>query len=390
MEDVTISVSEFVALVNQTLEFAYPVVRVEGEVSEFRISKGKWVYFNLQDQHSSVRMFGTVYQLKQPIEDGMKVVVKGTPRLHNKYGFSLNVSSINPSGEGSIKRAFELLKKKLEDEGLFDESRKRQLPQNPTRIGLITSEQAAAYGDFMKIINQRWAGLEIQHANVQVQGEAAPAQIIRAIQYFSESAQPVDVIVVTRGGGSTEDLMAFSDEGVARAIASSRIPTIVGVGHEMDVSLADLVADVRATTPTNAAQIVVRDKQEVLRSIDYSLRNVAYKIEKTITAKKQLSATILDRLEDVLSDSRNSVDENMARVVRVLERQLEAFESKRQLLESKIALINPKAILGRGYAIVTSRGGAVLTNSKQVKVGDILMVQLNKGNVESEVRNVKN
>ena len=173
MDDHVVSVSEFVALVNQSLEYAYPIVTVEGEVAEFRVSKGKWVYFNLTDEQSSVRMFTSVYQLRQPIEDGMKVVVKGVPKLHNKYGFSLNLSSIQPSGEGSIKKAFELLKKKLAAEGLFAEDRKRPIPEQPSRIGLITSGQAAAYTDFLTILNERWGGVEVLHADVQVQGDAA-------------------------------------------------------------------------------------------------------------------------------------------------------------------------------------------------------------------------
>lgn len=367
MEDTVVSVSDFVALVNQTMEFAYPKISIEGEVSEFRVSKGKWVYFNLQDDHSSVRMFGSVYQLTHQIEDGMKVVVRGTPRLHNKYGFSLNIAHIQPSGEGSIKKAFELLKKKLEQEGLFALERKRRLPYAPSRIGLITSGQAAAYNDFMTILNQRWIGVEVLHADVQVQGEPAPGQIARAITYFSEMSEPVDVLVLTRGGGSTEDLMAFSTEEVARAVAGSRIPTIVGVGHEVDESLADLVADVRATTPTNAAQLVVPDRADVLAQIDNALHSITQSLTGGLRIRHaRLTESLTDGVERVVSNMRGQL-ENTDRV---------------------LGLVNPHNILKRGYSLLQDATGKTIKQASSLKTGDHIVVRLHKGTVGAEVTDV--
>lgn len=368
MQDQVISVSEFVALVNQTMEFAYPVVTVEGEVSEFRVSKNRWVYFNLQDDNSSVRMFGTVFQLKQPIEDGMKVVVKGSPRLHNKYGFSLNISSISPSGEGSIKKAFELLKKKLTQEGLFAPERKRPLPDMPQRIGLITSGQAAAYTDFLKIIDQRWSGLDILHADVQVQGDAAPAQLVKAIDYFSQMPDPVDLIVITRGGGGAEDLMAFSTEEVARAVAGSRIPTIVGVGHEIDTSLADLAADVRATTPTNAAQLAVPDRVDLSRQIDGMIEAIGGALTGDLGNK-------LQRLEMALDDG---ISDN-----------IESIRHRLEQHDQKLQLVNPANVLNRGYSMVTTSAGKVVKTGAAVKKGDELMIRFSKGSAKTEVIDAK-
>lgn len=368
MEDQVVSVSEFVALLNQTLEFAYPKISIEGEVSELRISKNQWVYFNLQDEHSSVKMFGTVYQLQQPIEDGMKVVVRGTPKLHNKYGFSVNISSISPTGEGSIKKAFELLKQKLNEEGLFAPERKRQIPAIPARIGLITSAQAAAYGDFMEIINQRWSGVDILHVDVQVQGEPAPKQIVGAINYFSQMPNPVDVLVITRGGGSSEDLMAFSTESVARAIAGSRIPTVVGVGHEMDVSLADMVADVRAATPTNAAQLVVPDKREVQHNLG------------------SLMARIREKLTD---DLRNCLARTSAKIDESLSLQVTTCRNRVENLSQKIELVNPLQILKRGYSLITDSSGATVHSASKLTAGDKLMVRFNKGSADVEVVDAK-
>ncbi len=367
MDDTVVSVSEFVALVNQTLEFAYPKINVEGEVSEFRISKNRWVYFNLQDENSSVRMFGSVYQLQHQIEDGMKVVVRGTPRLHNKYGFSLNIATLRPSGEGSIKKAFELLKKKLEGEGLFALERKRAVPEAPTRIGLITSSQAAAYSDFMTILGERWSGVEVLLADVQVQGDPAPGQIVRAINHFSQMPDPVDVLVITRGGGGAEDLMAFSTEEVARAVAGSRVPTIVGVGHEIDVSLADMAADVRATTPTNAAQLVAPDRREILAQIDQLMMDISRALTTGLSSR-------LARSGQALSDG--------------IERHTQALEFQISQLQQKLELVNPQQVLKRGYAMVSDAKGGLVQDAAKLKPGDKLVVRFNKGKADTEVKNV--
>ena len=368
MDDLVVGVSEFVALVNQTMEFAYPKVNIEGEVSEFRISKGKWVYFKLQDDHSSVQMFTSVYQLKVPIEDGMKVVVRGTPRLHNKYGFSFNVAAIKPSGEGSIKKAFELLKKKLDAEGLFAAERKRSIPSVPKRIGLITSAQAAAYSDFMTILNERWVGVEVVHADVQVQGDPAPQQIVRAIDYFAQMQNPVDVIVITRGGGGAEDLMAFSTEEVARAVAGSRIPTIVGVGHEVDVSLADMAADVRATTPTNAAQLVVPDREEIGSHIDSMMSMISNRLTHGLRFK--------------IEQSEQAIREGVVSHIQNLTFAIDSFAQR-------LDLVNPVHILRRGYSLTTSPNGGIVSDSSKLKTGDKLMIRFSKGSVTAEVDDVK-
>jgi len=204
------SVSEFVAVLNQTLEYAYPNVVVSGEIANFRVSKNRWVYFDLKDEGATVKFFGTIYQLPGPLEDGMVVAVRGMPRLHPLYGFSVTAQTIQPVGEGSIKKAAKLLEAKLAAEGLFDAERKRPLPYPPSHIGLVASTESAAYRDFVKVIGARWGGMQISVIDVQVQGEASPAQVVAAIQQFNQMASSPEVLVVTRGGGSAEDLQAFS------------------------------------------------------------------------------------------------------------------------------------------------------------------------------------
>ena len=253
--------TEFIGVVNQTLEYAYAPVLIRGEVASFKVNQGKWVFFDLKDEESSVSCFMTLWSLRVPIEDGMKVVVRAVPKVTKWGKFSLTVDAIRPAGEGSLKKAFEMLKKKLAGEGLFDPAKKRSLPEDLTKIGVISSTQAAGYADFIKIVNARWGGMKIMTAHTQVQGLDAPDQIIRALKYFNERSE-VQAVVILRGGGSADDLSCFNDEQLVREIAASRIPVVTGIGHEVDESLSDLAADVRASTPSNAAEILTRDRAE--------------------------------------------------------------------------------------------------------------------------------
>ena len=206
----TMSPTEFIAVVNQTLEYAYSSVCIVGEVASFKINQGKWVFFDIKDEESSVGCFMALWSLRQPIEDGMKVMVRGVPKVTKWGKFSFTVTAVAPVGEGSLKKAYEMLKKKLTEEGLFDVSKKRPLPADLTKLGVISSTQAAGYADFIKIINARWGGITVQVAHTQVQGMDAPDQIIRALKYFNERGE-VDVIAILRGGGSANDLSCFND-----------------------------------------------------------------------------------------------------------------------------------------------------------------------------------
>lgn len=365
--DIVLGVSDFVAVFNQTIEYAYPRVTIVGELANFRVSKNRWVYFDLKDETASVKFFGTVYQLPGPLEDGLMVQVSGSPRLHNLYGFSVNVQNIQPVGEGSLKRAAALLEAKLRAEGLFDESRKRPLPYPPKRIGLITSGESAAFHDFTKILNERWGGVEIQLADVQVQGEASPGQLMAALEYFNTHEEPVDVIIMTRGGGSAEDLAAFSTEQVTRAVAASRIPTIVAIGHEVDISLAELAADQRASTPSNAAQLLVPDKRHVLEQLG------------------GIQSSLGNYLQRSVSDAQDEVRENVDGLNRAITQILAERQQKFGLHRQLLGALSPTASLKRGYAIVYKDGKAV-RSTKDVKRSDIIKVRLYDGSVEAEIK----
>jgi len=356
------SVSDFIAVFNQTLEYAYPSVEIEGEVASFKVNQGKFVFFDIKDKTGSVSCFMTVWQMRVPIEDGMKIIITAIPKITQWGKFSLTIKSLRPSGEGSLKKSFELLKAKLASEGLFALERKRQLPHIPQHVAVISSTQAAGYADFIKILGDRWGGVKVDVAHVQVQGEVAPDQIIRAINYFNQQETLPEVLVIIRGGGSADDLSAFNDEPLVRAIAGSRIPTLVGVGHEIDESLADLVADVRAATPSNAAQILVPDRNEIIRSAQDRVRSLLPRIIQLIDRQKQI---INDSLITMIIGIERALDDQSRRLVS---------------LQSVLAQLDPKAVLNRGYALI--RGLA--------KTGEIINIETNKLIIKAEVKDVIN
>lgn len=362
MDNVQLTVSDFVALVNQTLEYAYPSVTVIGEVAEFRVSQGKWVSFKLKDDEAVIDCFMTLYQLRIPLEDGMKVMVVAAPRLNPKWGkFSLNIRTVKPVGEGSIKKGFELLKAKLDAEGLFAPERKRTLPRVPSYVGVITSTESAAYADFCKIINERWGGMSVEVAHTQVQGDPAADQIIRAIKYFNNLEILPEVLVVVRGGGSAEDLMTFNDEQLAREIAASRIPTLVGVGHEVDHTLADMVADRRAATPTNAAEILVPDRREIIRSAHQQATSLGHQL---VQAIDQYSLRTRDQLEAAFRRIHEKLDDTFERL---------------GALQAAVAQVNPDTVLKQGYALIRGK----------IAPGEAIEIETYQTYITAEVKDVR-
>ncbi len=357
---IRLGVSDFIALTNQTLEYAYPTVEVEGEVASFKVNQGKYVFFDLKDEGASVGCFMTVWQLRVPIEDGMKVIVTATPKLTQWGKFSLTVRAIRPSGEGSLKKSFELLRAKLEKEGLFAAERKRVLPQLPKHVAVISSTQAAGYADFIKILNDRWGGLQVDVGHVQVQGVDAPDQMIRALKYFNSLELLPEVIVIIRGGGSADDLSAFNDEQLVREIAASRVPTLVGVGHEVDVSLADMVADVRAATPSNAAQILVPDKQEIIRRSQQQVRS------------------LLPHIERVIAEGQAELTRQLERALWRIDSRYEQYSDSFTNLRRVLRELDPSKVLQRGYALV--RG--------DIKEGSVIEIEKQDILIKAEVRHV--
>ena len=354
------SVSEFVDILNQNLEYSYSGVTVVGEVSSFKVNQGKWVFFDLKDDESVLNCFLPVFQLRVPLEDGMKIAVSGVPKLTKWGKFSFTVQNILPVGEGSIKKSFELLKAKLEKEGLFAPERKRPLPDNIETIGVISSPEAAGYADFVKILNERWGGLKVKVAKTQVQGLVAPDQIIKALKYFNEK-NSVQIIAIIRGGGSADDLAVFNDENLVRAISASKIPVITGIGHEVDVSLCDLASDIVGSTPSNVAQILSKDKKaETLR------------LEEKILA---LRTYILEKINQKIVENKEEISGIYDQILMKIDLELNNLKEKKKILD----LVDPEAVLKQGYAILNGN----------LSPGNVVKITTFDKIIETEVKNVR-
>ncbi|HVX23955.1 MAG TPA: exodeoxyribonuclease VII large subunit [Candidatus Saccharimonadales bacterium] len=363
-------VSDFVALLNQTLEFAYTSVVVSGELANFKIWRERLVFFDLKDEGAVINCFAFVSQLPGPLEDGMTLEVRGQPHYHETRGFSFNVQRVQLAGEGTIKKAAELLQAKLTAEGLFALERKRALPYPPQRIGLITSEQSAAYADFTKILAARWGGVAIELIDVQVQGEAAPAQIVAAIEQFNALAKPPEVVVLIRGGGSPEDLAAFSTEQVTRAVAASRVPTLVAIGHEVDLSLAELAADQRASTPSNAAELLTPDRRHQL------------------TVLTEMQQQLVRALRQSVEDQRLSVNRWQEQLVLAIQQRLSDARQQVTLHGQLLEAYSPQAALSRGYAIIRAQQ-QLISSVKQLHRGQSLDVQFHDGVAQTTVHQIE-
>lgn len=362
-----LSVSDCRRLLEDTLAMAVPAVMVQGEVSDFSVNRETFVFFDLKDKTASLRCFMMRHDVRQPIENGMTLRMVGRPHITAKGQLSLTVEAYQLVGEGSLARAFALLQQQLTTEGLFAAGRKRPLPIAPTRIGLVASRESAAYGDFMKILGHRWAGVEIIHCDTHVQGVHAEKDVVRAIAALNQLPEPPEVIVITRGGGSAEDLAAFSTELVVRAVAASRVPTLVAIGHEQDVSLAELAADVRASTPSNAAELLTPDRTQVLRQLAQEKRHLIQYMQQNVEAHRH--ALRLLRRDLLVAPGQ------------AYEKAVRDVQSASRLLFS----LSPMATLRRGYAVVRSQGNVVHSVST-VRSGTSIDIMFADGTVQAEVQ----
>lgn len=413
-EDKVFSVSELNAEVRALLEQSYVAVR--GELSEVRGSPS-WalVYFSLKDESSELPcVMPRVFFAGLGLREGADVVAHGRLSLYERRGrFQLKCETVEAVGRGALAARVEALKQKLEGEGLFAVERKRALPAYPERIGVVSSADGAAYQDFVKIAHERFPGLTIVLADVHVQGSGAAEEIVDAFTDFRRlhDERPVDLVVVTRGGGSLEDLMAFNDEGVARAIAQSPVPVISAVGHERDVTIADLVADVRASTPSNAAELAVPDASELMTTVLHLADRANNALQHAAAARHEQLELLLARpvLRDVaalLSQRTQRVTDARAKLGFVRER-LRAAPARvndlvarlrstprtlttrhtdrvRSLLDQARAL-SPEAVLTRGYSITTTADGRVVRDAATVKPRTGLDVRLKRGSLSVTV-----
>ncbi len=390
------SVSELTQTIKRLLEDNIPTIWLEGEVSNFKAHSSGHFYFTLKDasaQISAVIWRSRAAMLNFEIEDGMHVQALGNVRVYERGGrYNFDVLQIQPAGLGRLQMEFERLKKRLEAEGLFDPEHKRSIPKFPFRIGVITSETGAAIRDIINVLKRRAPHVQIILRPVQVQGEGAAQDIAQAIDEFNEYGQ-VDVLIVGRGGGSLEDLWAFNEESVARAIYASRIPVISAVGHEIDFTIADFVSDLRAPTPSAAAELAVPDYQElrqrVLRYAQQMRRLLLSQIEHYRQRILALQRSYgLRRPQDLLHQYAVRIDELGARLFRSVEHTISQHQQYVQQIRLRLQNLNPKRVLERGYSI-TYLDGKVLKRAAQAPIGASVVTELNDGKLESRITKIE-
>jgi exodeoxyribonuclease VII large subunit len=431
-------VRDLIAAVRTHIEREYSDAWVEGEISNFRAPESGHLYFTLKDGNAQIRvvMFrSSARLLKFRPADGLQVVVRGRVTVYEDRGeLQIAAEYIEPKGAGSLQLAFEQLKAKLEAEGLFAAERKKPIPSLPARIGVVTSAQAAALRDILNIIERRHHSVNVLIFPAQVQGDAAAREVSAGVRYFNQQRN-VDVIVIARGGGSAEDLASFNNEGLARVVAASEIPVISAVGHETDFTIVDFVADMRASTPSAAAELVIRSRQEiedqaavlherlsramryrllmgrqaltelaqhgafarmmeVIRQRQQKLDDLGHRME---LAERQLIVRIHRRWEAVsaavrhydvrlvLSGMRKELEGHTSALVAIARNVLLQHRVRSERLQTALESLSPLAILDRGYALIFDSEGKLIKDASRVKVGEEISARLAHGRIQAAV-----
>ena len=399
MERPVYSVSEVNGLIKNMIDGVPELsgVYIRGELSNYKIYPSGHHYFTLKDAESSLRgvMFkSSAVRLRFRPESGMKVIAFGRISVFPRDGaYQLYCGALTPDGVGDLHVAFEQLKEKLYREGLFDESHKKPLPAYPRRIAVVTSSAGAAVHDMIRILRRRYPIAKVLLLPVRVQGAEAPPEIVGAIRYANRW-RLADVLITGRGGGSLEDLWAFNDERVARAIYESEIPVISAVGHEPDVTIADFVADRRASTPSNAAEIAVPDMTELLRALTDTQGRMTQGICRLLERQDERLEAIRSKrvLSDpmaFLQDRRLQLDYVQQKLSAAAKGQLEEDVRRFTRLTAALDALSPLKVLGRGYAMAQSEDGAILRDSAQVSPGDRIRVQLARGSLNCSVESAE-
>ncbi len=394
MADKVYTVAEITRQIRSVIDANFPALWVVGEISGYTLHSSGHQYFTLKDAHSQLSCVlwrGRGNNIPIRIRDGLKVTVQGRLTIYEKGGrYQFDVYAVQLAGIGELALAYEQLKKKLADEGLFDVERKLPIPTYPKRIGIVTSPTGAAIRDIVTVARRRWQGIELILRPAQVQGDGSAEDIAKGIREFNQWGQ-IDVMIVGRGGGSLEDLWAFNEEAVVRAVADSKIPIVSAVGHEVDITLCDLAADLRAPTPSAAAEIVIRDSRELLLQLQQF-------DERTSSAL----ATIFDRNRDRLKALANHwafqrpvelvrnqnqrLDETEQRFRLGITRFVTARKEQNHRLETALKVLDPSGVLKRGYSITRRLPeNEVLRDNRTVSTGDKVSITLHRGGIEAEV-----
>ncbi|MBP9747427.1 exodeoxyribonuclease VII large subunit [Patescibacteria group bacterium] len=349
------SVSQYITFLNETFRAIWDTktVAIEGEITGYRVSQGQWVNFDMKDEEGLISCFTVTAKLPFRLEDGMRVRVCGIPRVYQKYGkLSFSVETLELVGEGALKKALAETRARLQAEGLFAEDRKRKLPRFPQRIALIASVESAAYGDFLRIVGERWGGLSIDVYPVIVQGDKAAPSMILALDQATKQSHPYDAVVVTRGGGSFEELMAFNDERLVRALYACPFPTLVGVGHERDSTLAEEVADVRGSTPTDCARRLVPDRLDVLYEVQMLEEGMMHALTQIVQRGVYLQERLLQSMGRWQERLAREAGQSLERIQRGADAWIATLRERLTAWMMLLQALDPERVLKRGYALV--------------------------------------
>jgi exodeoxyribonuclease VII large subunit len=414
-----LTVSQLTEQLRSAVEERFPAIWVEGEISNFKIYGSGHAYFTLKDEGAQIRAVlfrNRTRRLRFEPADGQHVLAFGSLEVYAQRGeYQLVVELLEPRGLGALQLAFEQRKARLGAEGLFEAGRKRQLPRFPRKIGIATSPSGAALRDMLRVLGRRFAGLHIVIAPCRVQGEGATAEITQAIADLNALGD-VDVIIVGRGGGSLEDLWAFNEEAVARAIAGSKVPVVSAVGHEVDFTIADFVADLRAPTPSAAAEVVVREKRGVaealadvrlrlaravarpLRDLERRVDQVRVRLDRAADGVHRRAAYRVDLLTSRLraaspyarlSTDRHRLERLEARLHGAMTRRLVGNRHRLTAAAGRLGSLSPLAVLGRGYSLTRTPDGRIVRTAGQVAPGDPLSVLLHEGQLDCRVERTR-
>ena len=391
--DRILTVSEYLELLNEYLK---PLnFSISGEVSSVSDRAGNAVFFTVSDEKDQAKLDCVIWRFQYKnlgfkLEPGMKIKMSGAPNIYKPAGkLSYVASNIIPTGEGALQKAFEELKKNLEKEGLFSQERKRPLPSYPKTIGLITADNSDAKKDFETHLGNY--GFKIYFYDVRVEGLKSAENVVKAIRYFNEKPIDLDILTITRGGGSLESLQAFNSEIVARAVFSSRIPVVSAIGHERDFTICDMVADVRGSTPTDAGKIVSKDWREASQVITQAKKDIFSAYNTALISYKEYLNLQTERMSRAFKSSvetaRNKIENVAATIVRESGHLIAQYKQKLEYLGKVLDAMDPEKKLQQGYAIVRTSSGKVVKSVKSVEVGDIMKTQFSDGNVKSRVEN---
>ncbi|MGD1045843.1 MAG: exodeoxyribonuclease VII large subunit [Bacteroidota bacterium] len=392
IEKNVITITELTRQIKFSLESSFPRVWVEGEISNFKQHTSGHLYFTLKDegaQLSALMWRSRVTNLTFQPEDGMKVIARGSITVYPPRGnYQLDVDQIQPVGLGELQLAFERLKQKLDNEGLFDAEHKKPIPEFPDCIGLVTSETGAALQDIRSVLSRRHPSVEVVLAPVRVQGAGAAEEIAEAIKYLNHYGG-IDVLIVGRGGGSIEDLWAFNEEAVARAIYASKIPIISAVGHEIDFSIVDFVADLRAPTPSAAAELVVHDRSELLEDIGNLCYTMRGALDNQLSGLREQTTSLVasysfNRPKDLVREFSQRVDELERSLGISFTHAAQIMHQKYNSLQRQLQALNPGGVLKRGYAIVRKER-RIVSSADVLGYGDEADIQFHDGTIGVKV-----